>query len=110
MANWQYKINLTASRRQYEKDGNVQALCDAHAVKIKELIKEVRADHRLIVREMADELENDVLPMFEAQAENEDADIDDYDYALESLYDWADTSLDRNFNGMRMCWVETMML
>ena len=109
MSKWQYKLDLKESREQYEKDDNLFALCAAHVVKIKELIELVRKDHRKTIREMADSLENDVLPYFEEIAENPDSeyDVEDYDSALTNLYDWADTPLDRNWAGMKMCWVET---
>jgi len=109
MANWQYRINFTDSREAYDKDGDLQKMALAHVIKIKELIESVKKDLRRTIREMAKELENEILPMFEEVAENEDMDVDDYDNALECLYDWADTPLDRQWAGKKMCWVETML-
>ena len=107
MADWQYKLDLSESRKQYDEDGDMKAMCNAHAEKIKELVARLRKDHRSIVSEdLADELENDVLPRFEEIAEN-GGDVEDYDGSLEVLYDWADTSLDDDFFGKKLCWVET---
>ncbi len=35
------------------------------------------------------------------------ADADEFDDLMEQLYDWADTKLDDNWNGKKVCWVAT---
>lgn len=81
-------------------------------------------DNRLIVRTAASRLKNlvpfpeSLWPTIEARRlelveELEDLSDDpetttrDFDYVWSDLYDWADTSLDDKWNGMKVCWVKT---
>ena len=44
---------------------------------------------------------------FKAIADNPSADVDDFDRVLERLYDWGDQRLDDDWNGQKVCWVQT---
>ena len=39
-------------------------------------------------------------------ANDPDADARDFDYVWNDLYDWADTPLDANWNGKKVCWIK----
>lgn len=55
------------------------------------------------VRQMRDELVGE----FKGLAEQEDPDVDDFDAALEYLYDWADTPLVSGSVRQKLCWIST---
>lgn len=40
-------------------------------------------------------------------AQDEESDVQDFDYVWNMLYDWADTPLDENWNGRKLCWIKT---
>ena len=106
MANWQFHLELKECRDAFDKDGNLEKMCAAHVVAIKGLVKKVRSAGWV---DEADELENDIMPMFEeiAGAEAGEYDTDDYDNALKNLYDWADAPLNNEWPPAKMCWVNT---
>lgn len=79
-------------------------------------------DIRLIARTAADRLEN--LTPFESGSDVEETRLDlvadlrglandpgtttrDFDSAWAGVYDWGDTSLDTNWNGKKVCWIQT---
>jgi len=92
MSNWQYHLEMKDLREKYDKDMDIKALAQGCVERITNLVAKLHLNHMAIIREdMADELENDVMPLFEEIAE-EGGEVDEFDYALESLYDWADTA------------------
>ena len=42
-----------------------------------------------------------------AEEDVDSVSFDDFDYILQGLYDWADSSFDGEWNGMKVCWVKT---
>ena len=117
MSAWQFNLNAKDFYHKYDngKDDelSLQELAAKMAESIKALLEEIRAKKGMKASiyqfsDMADELENNVLPLFEEIAESEDMDVDDFDNAMSDLYDWADTPLDENFAGAKMCWVATL--
>lgn len=34
---------------------------------------------------------------------------DEFDYCMNELYDWGDMKLDENWNGKKVCWINTIM-
>lgn len=123
MAKWQFTLELGDFYHDYDPDGEggitLVELSQKVADKIKDLVIEIRKSsdkNTLKVRnqafaekisDMVDDLENDVLPMFEELVETENEDVEDFDYAMETLYDWADVALDNEWSGKKMCWVNT---
>lgn len=103
MAQWQMKLNFSEAKARY-LSGKC-TLAELATATVFEIKNKVPAAKR-IDESMGEELENDILPLFEDIVESESEDVDSYDSALESLYDWADTSLDNKFGGKKMCWVE----
>jgi len=102
MANWQMVIDFADIRHGYDKGVSIQDVAKQSAEALKKYVPEAKR----INREMGKELENEIIPLFEQVAENDQTDIEDYDDALSELYDWADTALDNNWNGKKMAWVK----
>lgn len=99
MADWQMRIDFSKAKADFRAGkSTVQELADSTAKAIKAKI----ADAKRIDLEQGIELEREIVPLFEEIAEYPDMTIDDYDNALDELYDWADTPLGGN---RKMCWV-----
>lgn len=47
-----------------------------------------------------------LIELFEAFYDDEETDVDEFDYCMEKLYDWADMRLDGAWNGKKNCWVK----
>jgi len=114
MARWQFTLELGEFYHKYSPDGDGEITLSELAGKVAEKIKELApriiklAKRRTIYWGLGEELENEILPLFEEIAENcGDDDIEDFNYAMEQLYDWADIKLDNEWNGKRVCWVDT---
>ena len=99
MANWQYEIKIKTDKE------DVTAI-DFAKIAVKE-INRILPGVRRRYEDMADDLENNILPLFEEIIEANEDDDEMFDNALEYLYDWGDTALDNLFGGKRMCWIET---
>lgn len=118
MANWAYKVDFKEFYHQYPDELSIQDIAEKVVEKLHGLLEEIRkepaidisiqAAYREEFLEYADELENDIISLFEEVAENQDMDEDEFDYAMGELYDWGDTSLDNNFGGVKMCWINTL--
>lgn len=121
MADWQFKLELKDAWKKHD-DGEMSIVDVAKTVaeRSKALVIEVRERvknprnvvDRIISKDLehlACLLETDIIPMFEELVDTENDDADDFDYALENLYDWADTSLDNEWGGKKMCWVSTVI-
>ena len=117
MANWAYKVDFKKFYHEYPDELSIQEVAEKIVESLNTLLEEIRKEPELRIDihgayrpeflDMADDLENDILPMFEELAENEDADEEDFDYVMSDLYDWGDTSLDNKFGGVKMCWINT---
>jgi hypothetical protein len=108
MANWQFKLELGDAWQAYDEDENVQKLAGTVAERIKALVPSIKRVPTPTYRRMAGVLEKDILPMFEEVRDDESMGVEDFDSALENLYDWADTRLDNEWNGRAMCWIDTL--
>ncbi len=101
MANWQRKIDISQLHHDFQAGTiTVQQLAAGVAKKVR-LVPDFKRDHIDLSRD-------EIAEEFEALSEDENADINDYDNVLSNLYDWADMSLDGQFNGKKVCWIETM--
>lgn len=49
----------------------------------------------------------ELVEQFADLADDTSSDRDDFDELMSNLYDWADTPLDREWNGKKVCWVAT---
>lgn len=50
----------------------------------------------------------DIVEEFESLAGDPTGNVEDFDGVMEQLYDWADTPLDGQWNGRKLCWVDTL--
>lgn len=110
MANWQFKLEFSDLWKGYADDElSLVDMSKGIVERTKALLPEILKREDEIYLEMANELENEVIPMFEALVEEKNEDTEDFDFALYYLYEWADTSLDNNrLGGKKMCWVNTI--
>lgn len=105
MAQWQMEIDFTQSKKAYG-DGTLSL--EDFAGSVAKTLKASLPKARRIDAEMAQDLEYNIIPLFEEIEEATDVvyTVDDFENALEALYDWADTGLDDNlFGGKKMCWI-----
>lgn len=49
----------------------------------------------------------ELIERFDEAAEYTDLSQDEFNDLMSELYDWADTSLDGQFNGKKVCWINT---
>ena len=118
MAKWAYKVDFKDFYHKYPDDITIQELAEGVVRELNKLLEKIRQEpmddfsvegvYREEFLELADDLENDILFLFEEIRDDDSMDENDFANAMEELYDWADTSLDGKFGGVRMCWVNTL--
>ena len=54
-----------------------------------------------------DQERDDIAEEFASIAADPSADVEDFDAVMHQLYNWADTKLDGDWNGKKVCWVQT---
>lgn len=95
MALWLHRLKITVEWKQAENgELDPQALAAAIVLKLQELGGTANIDDVL----------QEVVEEFEALAEDQDADFDDFDDVMSRLYDWGDTALRP---GVKRCWIAT---
>lgn len=95
MANWQRKLNLK------DASNDVQLIARTAAERLRSM--------QPFGDEALDGGRIDLAYEFESLAEYNTVTVPDFDSVMESLYDWADTSLDGIWNGKKACWVATSL-
>lgn len=105
MANWQFRLEF--GDFWHDDDIPLYVKAEIVATRCKALLPDIRSRRQSIYLEMATELERNIIPFFEELAEEESDSVEDFDDALNDLYDWADTPLDDRWAGKKMCWVNT---
>ena len=99
MANWQRNINLVAEFSGYDEGTKtITEVAQAVADKLK-LVREFNIED-------GDNERLDLIEEFESLATDEEAELEDFNYIMNSLYDWADRKLDDNWNGKKVAWIE----
>jgi hypothetical protein len=103
MANWQRTLRLNPEWEQaQEHEISTQELAGAVATKLK-LLKPFKAEWDDINTER-----DDIADEFLNLAEDEAATQQNFNYVMQSLYDWGDQRLDGDWNGKKVCWIDTM--
>lgn len=101
MAQWQNKLDLT----------DIWDSVDEGKMTIQELSAEVAKRLKaLSLTDIDDDLKDErdeIVDEFIGVAEDDCADLQDFNNVMFSLYEWADTPLDNKFNGKKICWVAT---
>src|SRR5690242_4000049 len=100
MANWQRTIRLNPEWDQ-AKEGeiSIQALAAIVAKKLR-AIRPFGEDY-----EDLNETREELIDEFESLASDPTAGTSAFDYVMESLFNWGDTSLDGRFGGKKACWI-----
>lgn len=99
MANWQSRLNIgTAWRRHKAGKTTLAELAMSIAGELQSL--------KPISNEPEGERES-LIEQFLCFANDDCDDVEDFDGLMEQLYDWADTPLDNEWPGKKVCWVET---
>jgi len=100
MANWINKLDLSdVWDKVNDYEISVQELAGTIAKRLSNINKGLDEDLIWLRDNLVDE--------FEGMAEDEEAEQVDFNYAMKDLYDWADTPLDSNWPGKKVCWVAT---
>lgn len=102
MANWQMKLEIKDFYHKFPDELSIQEVAKLMSERIDEKLPFIKA-HFLDYFEEIEE----ISIQFSDLAEYEDADADDFDYIMEDLYNWADTSLDGKWGGKKLMWIET---
>ena len=103
MSDWQYMIHFKEEWDKWPDEVSTQELSKIIAKKLRELDCPTPDDIYDKRFEIAEEFE--IL----ACDPDLDVDTDDFDYIMEMLYDWGDTSLDDHFNGKKVCWIGAIL-
>ena len=102
MANWQRTIRLNPEWDQ-AIDGEIT--CQQLAASIAKKLKSIApfgSDRADVNDELAELIER-----FDSSADDKTTDIPSIDYAMCDLYDWGDISLDGEWNGKKVCFIDT---
>ena len=101
MANWQRKLNLKDVWNKSTEDGDmtVQELAGVISKRLKAL--------RPLGDDGVDVERDEIADEFEGLSEDPDADTNDFDNVMASLYDWGDMALDNNWPPKKVCWIAT---
>jgi hypothetical protein len=111
MADWQTKLILTdiwdKSSNETAETGMVPDWFVTELIKrLETLLEEIKKNTDIKIRSMAEDLEEIIIEIT-CMKSPEGIDKDDFKAVWDNLYDWADTPLDRNFGGKKMCWIAT---
>ena len=103
MANWQRKLLLNPEWDQAQEHGiTTQQLAKSIAIKLRALAPFGEEDDEINL-----ELEG-IVEEFDDLAQDENASQRDFNSVMQALFDWGDQRLDDNWNGKKVCWVDTM--
>lgn len=103
MADWQRKLILNPEWDQaQEHEISTQELARSVAVKLRAL-----KPFGTSLAELNDERDG-IAEEFDDLAANKSATQQDFNYAMQSLYDWGDQRISPEWNGKKVCWVDTM--
>lgn len=100
MANWQRTLKLEHISRDADLAAKANGIADAL-----EKLKPFGAKFEEI-----DEERDEIVQEFRDAARDPELDEDMFDEVMERLYDWADTRLDAQWNGKKVCWINAASL
>jgi hypothetical protein len=95
MAQWQRKIDL----KDVWDSGDVHLIAKTLSESLRKL--------KPLSDEYLDYTRDELAEQFADIAADMSANTSDFDAVMTELYDWADTPLDSNWNGKKVCWVAT---
>jgi hypothetical protein len=100
MAKWQNTLDLA----------DVWDKVDTQEISIQELAGVIAKRLKKIKRNIPEDLLEDkhfIVEDFIDLSKNEAATDEDFNEVMTYLYDWADTPLDDEWNGKKVCWINT---
>lgn len=101
MAQWQRTIRLQPTwDKAKSHEISIQELAAVISKKLKAL--------RPFNDDYIDSERDNLVDEFEGLAEDESADREDFDDIMCRLYDWGDMKLDNDWNGKKVCWIDTI--
>lgn len=102
MANWQRSLNLLPEWATVDEPGGItrQQMAKIIAERLRELAP-------FLARKDVTEQRNTLADTFEGFSGDETLATEEFNFAMQELYEWGDISLDGNWNGMKVCWVRT---
>jgi len=118
MSDWQRKLELQPEWDQ-AKAGAIsrQALARVIAERLKALqpfevpARDANNEHQVNMLEWINEKRDELAWIFEDCAGNSDLSVEDFDDAMENLYDWADSPVEMRgenvVRGKKVCWIST---
>ena len=96
MAQWVRRLNIKDAWKQAQED-------EITSIDLAKVIVE-----KLKRFNLEDDWElQDIITEFESFIEDNEDDDSWFNSIFNSLYDWADTPLDNEWNGKKNCWIET---
>lgn len=99
MSDWQRKLDFSAYTEKYnEGELSIQEFAKIVVEKLK-CLKKFNNDY-------VDYKKEEIIEEFLTLAEDEDSEEDEFNYAMQFLYDWGDISLDGKFGGKKVCWIQ----
>ena len=103
MANWQRRVRLNPEWDK-ARDGEItyQQLAVVIAKRLRAL-RPFKAEFDNLNEELAE-----IADEFEWLGTNAGTAAKDTDGVMHSLYDWGDQRLDDNWNGKKVCWIDTL--
>lgn len=104
MSDWQFRVDFADV---WHQDHPAWYIAEVIVGRLEELEPKIRQRGGSFYRRMAFELQSEIIPLFEEIVDEQGENFEEFNYALDQLYDWADTSLDGVFGGKKMCWVAT---
>jgi hypothetical protein len=100
MADWQRTLDLADL---WQAEANGEMTTSEVAAKLAERLKALKP----FGVESVDSERDDLVEEFTSMGEDPETDSDDFNYVMDQLYDWADTSLDGRVGGKKVCWIKT---
>ncbi len=104
MANWQRTIDISETWQmspEVPDTAFLRSLSLEIANKLKGMV--MFAHPHTHVNERRD----DLVDTFESMANDDTLSVDEFDYSMGELYDWADMKLDDHWNGKKVAWIKT---
>ena len=99
MANWINRLDLSdVWDKANDYEISTQELAGVVATRLQKIHRGLDEDLLWLRDGLVDE--------FERIAEDEEVEQADFNYVMQDLYDWADTSLDGEWNGKKACWIK----
>jgi hypothetical protein len=101
MSDWQRKLDFSSYTEKYDNgELSIQEFEKIVAEKLKALRDFDDYDIDLTKEDLIFEFEDIAADEEDGYGEQ------DFNYVLDRLYDWGDTSLDGKFGGKKVCWIQ----